>query len=220
MELPDSAGDHSGDAPTPATPHDDRMRSALASVLALTVEDNPEALAARLLDEHRSLGGVLAATEAAQLRTAGTRGLAALRAVNAAIVEVLHRRLEERPLIATGRDLIDYLHVIMAHRLTESARALYLNSKNVLIRDEQISEGTIDKATVHIREVARRALELGSAAIILVHNHPSGDTAPSRSDITLTRDLSAALKPLGIVLHDHLVVATSGCFSFRAEGLL
>ena len=89
-----------------------------------------------------------------------------------------------------------------------------------MIRDELVSEGSIDQAAVHVREIVRRALELGSAALILVHNHPSGDPEPSRQDITLTRELMAALKPLGIAVHDHVVVGSKGQASLRALGLI
>ncbi len=97
---------------------------------------------------------------------------------------------------------------------------LHLNTRNLLIRDEQVSEGSVDQVTVYPREVARRALELGSAAVVLVHNHPSGDPTPSRQDIALTRDTIAALKPLGIRVHDHLIIASGGHASMRALGIM
>lgn len=101
-----------------------------------------------------------------------------------------------------------------------STTLLHLNTRNALIRDDLISEGSIDQAAVHVREVIRRAIELGSAAIILVHNHPSGDPQPSRQDIALTREIIAAGKPLGISVHDHIIVGTSGQVSLRAQGLI
>ncbi len=126
----------------------------------------------------------------------------------------------ERPVLGSWPALIDYLHATMAHRLTESARVLHLNTRNMLIRDELVSEGSIDQAAIYVREVAKRALELGSAAIILVHNHPSGDPSPSRQDIQLTRDIIGALKPLGIQVHDHVIIGARGNVSLRAEGLI
>ena len=90
----------------------------------------------------------------------------------------------------------------------------------MLIRDEVMSRGTVDQAAVHVREVIRRAIDLGSAAIILVHNHPSGDPAPSRADIEITRTIAEAGKRLGISVHDHLIVGTTGHVSLRSQGLI
>ena len=108
----------------------------------------------------------------------------------------------------------------MAHAATERVRVLHLNGKNMLIRDELMSEGTIDQAAVHVREVIRRAIDLGSAALILVHNHPSGDPQPSKADITLTRDIIEAGKRLGIAVHDHIIVGSQGHASLRSLGLI
>jgi DNA repair protein RadC len=95
-----------------------------------------------------------------------------------------------------------------------------LNTKNMLIRDELVSEGSIDEAAVYVREVIKRAMDLGSAAIILVHNHPSGDPSPSRADIDITRNMVEAGKRMGIVVHDHIIMGTSGHSSLRALGLM
>jgi DNA repair protein RadC len=108
----------------------------------------------------------------------------------------------------------------MVHHAIERFRVLHLNTKNMLIRDEVMSEGSIDQAAVHVREVIRRAIDLGSAAIILVHNHPSGDPAPSRADIDVTRQIADAGKRLGIAVHDHLIMGTNGHVSLRAQGLI
>jgi DNA repair protein RadC len=99
-------------------------------------------------------------------------------------------------------------------------RVIHMNSRNMMIRDEVMAEGSIDHAVVPVREVIRRAIDLGSAAIILVHNHPSGDTQPSRADIALTRDIVQAGKPLGISVHDHIIIGAKGHSSMRAMGLL
>lgn len=161
-----------------------------------------------------------AGREARHRITRDGRVLALLDAVRAVHLGALARDVECRPLMSTVDELLDYLHATMAHRMTESARVLHLNTRNLLIRDEMVSEGSIDQASIHVREVARRALELGSAAIILVHNHPSGDPAPSRQDIALTREIVLALKPLGIQVHDHLIIGATGHASLRALGLL
>src|SRR5690606_17887969 len=99
-------------------------------------------------------------------------------------------------------------------------RVLHLNAKNLLIRDEVMSEGSIDEAAVYVREVIRRAMELKSVALILVHNHPSGDPSPSRADIEITRNIAEAGKRLNIAVHDHIIIGTKGHASLRAQGLI
>ena len=108
----------------------------------------------------------------------------------------------------------------MAHMTTERVRVIHLNARNMLIRDEVMAEGSIDQAVIHVREVIRRAIDLGSAAIILVHNHPSGDPQPSRADIALTRDIADAGRKLGIAVHDHIIIGAQGHSSMRGMGLL
>ena len=115
---------------------------------------------------------------------------------------------------------MDYCHTAMAHRETEQFRVLYLDKKNVLIADEQQAQGTVDHVPVYPREVVKRALELNASALILVHNHPSGDPTPSQADIQMTTQVQSAADALGIVLHDHLIVGKSTELSFRTEGYL
>jgi DNA repair protein RadC len=122
--------------------------------------------------------------------------------------------------LAGWQALLDYLQADMAHIGIERVRVLHLNARNILIRDETIAEGSIDQAAVHVREVIRRAMELGSTALILVHNHPSGDPAPSRQDITLTRQIIEAGAHLGIGVHDHVIIGAKGHSSMRALGLI
>lgn len=178
-------------------------------------------IARRLLAEFGGLGALLSADTPSLARAGCTDGMiGALRIAQVAATRLLKSAVADRPVLAGWQALTDYLHAAMAHRLTESVRVLHLNTRNMLIRDELVSEGSIDQSAIYIREVVRRALELGSAALILVHNHPSGDPQPSRQDIALTRELVAALKPLGIQVHDHLVVGTGGQASMRALGLL
>lgn len=133
---------------------------------------------------------------------------------------MLKAEVQDRPVLSSWQALLDYLRADMAHRAVERVRVLHLNSKNMLIRDELAAEGSIDQAAVHVREVIRRALDLGSAALILVHNHPSGDPQPSRQDIALTQEIAQAGKPLGIVIHDHVVVSARGHVSMRSLGLI
>ncbi len=131
----------------------------------------------------------------------------------------LRRRLAG-PIIGTSTALIDYLHASMAYEPNECARVLHLNAGNMLIRDEFVAEGSIDQVEISIRELARRALELGSAAIVLIHNHPSGDPSPSEQDIRFTREAMAALQPLRITMVEHIIVGSAGHCLMRAEGLV
>jgi DNA repair protein RadC len=194
----------------------------LEYLLTLSIRrQDTKPIARRLIAEFGSFGAV-AEADAESLKRAGLgeSSIAAIKIAQASALRLLHGKASGRPVLGSWQALTDYLHAAMAHRMNESARVLHLNSRNVLIRDEQVSEGSIDQAAIYVREVARRGLELGSAAIILVHNHPSGDASPSRQDITLTRDIVAALKPLGIQVHDHVIIATGGHVSLRAQGLM
>ena len=116
--------------------------------------------------------------------------------------------------------LLDYCHTAMAHRETEQFRVLYLDRKNILIADEEQGKGTVDHVPVYPREVAKRALELNASALILVHNHPSGDPTPSQADIDMTNQIELACGALGLTLHDHLIVGKSRELSFKSEGYL
>ncbi|WP_116089725.1 RadC family protein [Sphingomonas crusticola] len=224
------------DPATDASGHRGRLRNRLIAggtdalldhelieyLLALAIprrDTKPQARA--LLAEFGSLGGVFNADAESLAREGLSEGaIAAIKIAQASAVRLLKGEVVNRPVLANWQALTDYLHAAMAHRMTESARVLHLNSRNLLIRDELVSEGSIDQAAIYVREVARRALELGSAAIILVHNHPSGDPSPSRQDIALTKDIVTALKPLGIQVHDHVIVGASGHASLRALGLI
>jgi DNA repair protein RadC len=190
-------------------------------LLALAIprrDTKPQARA--LLAEFGSLGAVFHADSESLARAGLSEGsIAAIKIAQASAIRLLKGETVARPILGNWQALTDYLHAAMAHRMTESARVLHLNARNMLIRDELVSEGSIDQAAIYVREVARRALELGSAAIILVHNHPSGDPSPSRQDIALTREIVTALKPLGIQVHDHVVIGSTGHASLRALGL-
>ncbi|MFM2409550.1 MAG: repair protein RadC, partial [Pseudomonadota bacterium] len=126
----------------------------------------------------------------------------------------------EAPVLASWQSLLDYLRADMAHLTIERVRVLYLNSKNGLILDEIASEGSIDQSAIYIREVLRRAMDVGAAAVIVVHNHPSGDSAPSRQDILMTREIADAGKKLGIAVHDHVIIGKDGFSSMRSAGLI
>ena len=143
-----------------------------------------------------------------------------LKIVEAAALRLAKTRLLGRPALTSWAALIDYCAAAMARSQTEEFRVLFLDRKNVLIADEVQSSGTVDHTPVYPREIVKRALDHAATAIILVHNHPSGDPTPSRADITMTRNVADAAKALGIVVHDHVIVGRSGHVSFKALGLL
>jgi DNA repair protein RadC len=150
----------------------------------------------------------------------GESSIAALKIAHAAALRLLRAEVAERPVLGNWQALLDYLRADMAHHAIERVRVLHLNTRNMLIRDELMSEGSIDEAAFYVREVIRRAIDLGSAAVILVHNHPSGDPTPSRADIEVTRNMAEAGKRMGIAVHDHIIMGTSGHSSLRALGLM
>ena len=150
----------------------------------------------------------------------GETSTAALKIVQATALRLLSEPVREQPVLASWQSLLDYLRADMAHLTIERVRTLYLNSKNMLIRDEVASEGSVDQAAIYTREVVRRAMDLGAAAIILVHNHPSGDSAPSRQDIAMTKDIINAAKAFNIAVHDHIIIGKDGFSSMRSAGLI
>jgi len=143
-----------------------------------------------------------------------------LKIVEAAALRLSKTRVLGRPALSSWAALIDYCAAAMARSMKEEFRVLFLDRKNVLIADEVQSSGTIDHTPVYPREIVKRALELGASAVILVHNHPSGDPTPSRADIEMTREVADAARALKIIVHDHVVVGRSGHASFKALGLL
>lgn len=191
-------------------------------LLALAIpRRDTKPMARQLLADFGGLGGLLSADPDTLSRSgASEHVVAALKIAEASALRLLRTKVAERPVLSDWQTLRDYLHADMAHRAIERVRVLHLNTRNALIRDELVSEGSIDQAAVYVREVIKRALELGSSALILVHNHPSGDPTPSRQDIVLTKDVIAAAKPLGISVHDHIIVGSSGQASLRALGLI
>ncbi len=143
-----------------------------------------------------------------------------LKLIEAASQRMARSRVMQRPVLSSWAALLDYCHTVMAHRETEQFRILFLDRKNVLIADEEQAKGTVDHVPVYPREVVKRALELNASALILVHNHPSGDPTPSRSDIDMTHQIGQACTTLGITLHDHLIIGKSAEVSFRSLGHL
>ncbi len=192
-------------------------------LLALAIpRRDTKPLARALLKEFGGIAGLLTADAEALARVPGMgeTSVAALKAAHAAALRLLRAQVAEKPVLANWQALLDYLRADMAHQSIERVRVLHMNSRNMLIRDELVSEGSIDEAAVYVREIIRRAIDLGSAAIILVHNHPSGDPSPSRADIDLTRRVAEAGKRLGVTLHDHVILGADGHSSLRAMGLI
>jgi DNA repair protein RadC len=158
-------------------------------------------------------------------RLSEVEGVGEATALDLKIVEAAARRMargaiRERPVLGSWKDVIEYCRTAMAFADREEFRILFLDKRNHLIADEVQSEGTVDHAPVYPREVVKRALELAASALVLVHNHPSGDPTPSPADIRMTNDLQSIAKPLGIALHDHIIVGRNGHASFRGLQLL
>ncbi len=179
-------------------------------------------LAKTLLKRFGSFAEVISAetSDLAGIEGMGEGAIATLKAVQAAALRLARDEIIERPVLSNWQKLMDYCRAAMAYEKTERFRVLYLNRKNVLIADEVQQKGTVDHTPVYPREVVKRALELGATALIMVHNHPSGDPTPSQADIEMTREVMAAGEKLGIVLHDHVIVSKGGHNSFKSMGLI
>lgn len=175
-----------------------------------------------LLEVFGDFNRVLSAPVArlAQVKGVGDAVITELKIVEAAAQRLARSRVLQRHVISSWDAVLDYCHTTMAHRDTEQFRVLYLDRKNVLVADEAQAQGTVDHVPVYPREVVKRALELNASALILVHNHPSGDPTPSETDISMTRQIRTAAEALGLTLHDHLVIGRSSELSFRSAGLL
>lgn len=179
-------------------------------------------LAKALLARFGSLDGVLGAT-VEELRTVPGVGEAAamdLKLLHEVSLRAGRDKIAKRPVISSWSALLGYVRVALANESREQFRVLFLDKKNQLIADEVMNRGTVDHAPVYPREVMRRALELSSSNLIIVHNHPSGDPTPSRPDIDMTKQIVEAGKALKIAVHDHLVVGREGVASFKALGLM
>ena len=178
-------------------------------------------LAKALIARFGGLAGVFAAT-IPELRTVSGVGESValdLKLAHEAALRIGREAVAKRTVITSWSQLVAYVKVALAHEAREQFRVLFLDKKNQLIADEVMNHGTVDHAPVYPREVARRALELSASALILVHNHPSGDPTPSGADVEMTRQIVQAGKPLSIAVHDHLIVGRDGVASLKALGL-
>jgi DNA repair protein RadC len=203
----------------PTAFHDYELIEYLLMLTIPRVDTKP--LAKRLLDLFGGIGPLLGAS-ADTLRREGLTDptIAALKIAEATALRMLEARIEGQPVLSSWDALGDYLHASMAHRRTEEVRILFLNAKNMLLANEALWQGSVDEASVHVREVIARAIALGATALIIVHNHPSGDPTPSQQDIRLTRDLVDAGRHMKVTVHDHVIVGAQGRTSMRAMGLV
>lgn len=200
----------------------------LEYVLGLAIpRRDTKPLAKRLIARFGSYAGVIAA-DPAELRAfedevAGKLGdgaVAALKFVQASAKRLLRAAAVRRDVITGWDDLLAYLHGCQAHGVKEQFRVVFLNAKNYLLDDHVFGEGTVDQAPVYTREIMKRAIALGATAVILVHNHPSGDPTPSREDIAMTKEIMAVGRAMGVAVHDHVVIGAQGHASLRALGLI
>ena len=186
------------------------------------VRGDTKPVAKELLKRFGSLNAVLNAEPGAlrQVKGLGEAGIGALKIAALAARRMARSEVRQKPVLGSWQALLDYLAIDMAHLTVERVRVLYLDSRNRLVNDHLVGDGTIDEAAIHPREVIRRGLDLGATALILVHNHPSGNPEPSRADIQITQRIAEAGRHLGITVHDHVIVGREGHVSLRAKGLI
>ena len=179
-------------------------------------------LAKELIARFGSLSGVLGARRErlTEVKGVGDSVAADLKLVEAAGRRLARQSIQDKPVLGSWKDVIDYCHAVMAHAERETFRILFLDKRNHLITDEVQGVGTVDHTPVYPREVIRRALEVSATAIILVHNHPSGDPTPSNADIRMTQDIIAIAGPMGISVHDHIIIGRNGHASLRGLKLI
>jgi len=192
-------------------------------LLALAIpRRDTKPLARKLLKEFGGFGALMTADASSIMRAGGISetAAAALKTAHAAALRLLKDKVAARPVLGSWQALLDYLHADMAHEGIERVRVLFLNARNMLIADEAMWEGSIDESAVHVREIMRRAMDLHATALILVHNHPSGDPSPSPQDIRITRNIIEAGRHLKITVHDHVIIGTNSHASLKGLGLI
>jgi DNA repair protein RadC len=189
--------------------------------LALPRRDT-KPIARALLARFGGFGGVVGAPVAELLAVdgLGEAGVAAVKLVQAAALRMMLHEISDRPVLGVWNKLLDYVTASLAHERVEQFRVLFLDTRNRLIADEVQGKGTLNQTPAYPREVVRRGLELHAAAVVLVHNHPSGDPTPSREDLAMTSEISRAAGTVGIVVHDHIVVGRGRYVSFKQERLM
>ena len=179
-------------------------------------------IAKALIRRFGGFAGVMAATpdQLQEMEGVGPAAAVIVKVVQACALRMAQQEVIKREVISSWKKLLDYLRMAMAEQKTEQFRLLFLDNKNALIADEEQQRGTVNHTPVYPREVVKRALELGASAVILVHNHPSGDPTPSEDDIAMTKEVAAAADKLGIAVHDHIIIGRKGHASLRSLGYL
>jgi DNA repair protein RadC len=179
-------------------------------------------LAKKLIEEFGSFAKAINATEhnLMALEGVGTSVVAAFRAVNEAAARLIKEEITTKPIIESWKSLLDYCRATMGHIKTEQFRIIYLDRKNMVIADELQEIGTVDHVAVYPREIMKKALHIDASAIILVHNHPSGNTNPSKADIAMTKQIMQIGSLMSISLHDHIIISNKSHYSFKSNGLL
>jgi DNA repair protein RadC len=179
-------------------------------------------IAKALLQQFGSLPGVMAAHPDAlrKVDDVGEGTIVALKLVQAVAQRMLKREVLDKPVLDSWNKVLDYCHSVMAHQREEQLRLFFLDGRNALVADEVQSKGTVNHTPLYVREVVKRALELGASALIMAHNHPTGDPSPSRDDIALTREVRLALKAVGVSLHDHIIIGRKGHSSLRSMNVI
>jgi DNA repair protein RadC len=211
----------------------DRFRSAGADALAdyemlelvlfsAKPRGDVKPLAKELIEKFGSFAEVMHAPEArlAEVDGVGDEIITEIKLIAASASRIARGELKQRPLLSSGSEVIDYCRTAMAFADKEQFRILFLDKKNQLIADEVQQTGTVDHTPVYPREVVKRALELSATAIILVHNHPSGDPSPSQADVQMTKQIVDIAKPLGIAIHDHIIVGKNGHATLKGLKLI
>lgn len=179
-------------------------------------------IAKALLKRFGSLPALMAAGPEAlkSVDDVGDSTVIALKLVQAVAQRMLKREVLDQPVLDSWNRVLDYCHSVMAHQREEQLRLFFLDGRNALVADEMQSKGTVNHTPLYVREVVRRALELGASALIMAHNHPTGDPSPSRGDIALTREVRNALKAVGVSLHDHIIIGRKGHCSLRSMNVI
>lgn len=179
-------------------------------------------LAHRLMNTFSDFNAVISASPNSLAAVQGVEDsvIQELKIVEAATQAMTRVKIMHRDVLSSWEALLDYCRTKMAYMEREQFRVLFLDRRNYLIADEALQTGTVDHVSVYPREVMKRALELNASALILVHNHPSGDASPSSEDISMTEQVRKGAEALSLTLHDHLIIGSGGCYSFRSHGIL
>ncbi len=212
-------------APKPITPEPPDMEDGItivARLLGFVLPSDGRSTATAAMQRFGSFAAILAAPESELRRVPGlgTHGIAAIKLIHAAAIRLARAGVTGQPLLENSERLVAYLSAVLARERIEQFRILFLDERGMLRADEVQGTGTVNHTPVYPREVVRRALELGASSLVLVHNHPSGDPAPSRDDIDMTRQISEAAEALSIAIRDHYIIGNGRWFSFREGGLL